>query len=40
MADRNKELFWESIPTLAVFTLIHDGERWSIGGQSRSDFPH
>ena len=30
--------FWESIPTLAVFTLIHDGERWSIGGRSSSDF--
>ena len=30
--------FWESIPTLAVFTLIHDGERWTIGGRSSTDF--
>jgi len=26
--------FWESIPTPAVFILIHDGERWLVGGDT------
>jgi 2,3-bisphosphoglycerate-dependent phosphoglycerate mutase len=30
--------FWESIPMPAVFTLIHDGERWCVGGPQNSHF--
>jgi len=28
--------FWESIPMPAVFTLIRDGEHWTVSAEGRS----
>lgn len=31
--------FWESIPMPAVFTLIHDRDRWRVKHQPNSGYP-